>query len=112
MSLRLSLLFILSFFLIHRTSAQEFRYLIHLKDKNNSGFDISNPSGFLTEKSIQRRQKQHIAIDSADLPVSTVYTDSISTIPGLRILNKSRWFNLLLISVSDTALLQQVRSFS
>jgi len=111
--LRLSLpLLFLSFFLIRQTSAQDFKYLVHLKDKNNTGFDISNPSGFLTEKSIQRRQKQHIEIDSADLPVSTMYTDSISAIAGLRILNKSRWFNLLLISITDTALLQQVQAFS
>jgi hypothetical protein len=100
------------FFLFQQASAQEFKYLIHLKDKNNTGFNISDPSGFLSEKSILRRQKQHIAIDSTDLPVTTNYADSLSAIPTLRILNKSRWFNQLLISVTDTAVLQQVNSFS
>ncbi len=98
--------------MFQRVFAQEYKYLVHLKDKNNNGFNISNPSSFLSDKAIQRRTKQNIRIDSTDLPITAAYVDSLSTFPGLRIINKSRWFNQVLIGLSDTSVLQQVVQFS
>ena len=86
--------------------------MIHLKDKNNTGFSLSDPASFLSDRSIQRRTKQNIGIDSTDLPITAAYVDSLSTLPSLRILNKSRWFNQVLVSLSDTSVLQQVLQFS
>jgi serine protease AprX len=108
----LRLFLITLFFLFRQASAQDLKYLIHLKDKKNTGFNLSDPSAFLSEKSVQRRLKRHIAIDSTDLPVTGAYADSLQALPSLRILNKSRWFNQLLISITDTAVLQQVLAFS
>ncbi|HXB30933.1 MAG TPA: S8 family peptidase [Puia sp.] len=98
--------------MFQRVFAQEYKYLVHLKDKNNNGFSIANPASFLSDKSIQRRTKQNISIDSTDLPVTAAYIDSISSLHALRILNKSRWFNQVLIGLSDTSVLQQVMQFS
>jgi serine protease AprX len=99
-------------FLFQRIYAQEYKYLIHFKDKNNNGFSLSDPGAFLSYKSIQRRTKQNIKIDSTDLPITASYIDSLSMLPTLRILNKSRWFNQILISLSDTSVLQQVFQYS
>jgi serine protease AprX len=99
-------------FVFQRIYAQDYKYLIHLKDKNNNGFSLSDPDAFLSYKSIQRRFKQNIKIDSTDLPITAAYIDSLLTLPTLRILNKSRWFNQILISLSDTSVLQQVFQFS
>jgi serine protease AprX len=107
----LRLFFIILFFLFQHASAQEFKYLVRFKDKKNNGFDLSAPGSFLAEKSIQRRQKQHIGFDSTDLPLTQAYVDSISAVPSVHILNKSRWFNQLLISIPDTTLLQQITRF-
>jgi hypothetical protein len=106
------LIFILLFFLFQQVSAQEYKFLIRFKDKNKNGISLSDPASFLSAKSILRRQKQNIPVDSTDLPVSAIYADSILSIPSVRILNSSRWFNLVLISVPDSSVLQQVRSFS
>ena len=103
---------IILLFLFRQASAQDFKYLLHLKDKRNNGFSLSEPAAFLSEKAIQRRFKQHIKIDSTDLPITSTYVDSLLAIPTLRILNKSRWFNQLLISITDTAVLQNVQSLS
>jgi serine protease AprX len=98
--------------LFQRAYAQEYKYLVHLKDKNNNGFNISNPASFLSVKSIQRRTKQSIRIDSTDLPVTAAYVDSLSSLPSLQVLNKSRWFNQVLIGLTDTSVLQQILQFS
>ena len=105
-------LFIFLIFSIELVSAQEYKFLVQLKDKNNSGFSVSQPSAFLSGKAIQRRKKQNIPIDQTDLPVTEAYIDSLSAIQFLRVQNRSRWFNQVLISVPDTSILQKVRQFS
>jgi serine protease AprX len=77
----LRLFLITLFFLFRQASAQDLKYLIHLKDKKNTGFNLSDPSAFLSEKSVQRRLKRHIAIDSTDLPVTGAYADSLQALP-------------------------------
>lgn len=91
-----------------RIYAQEYKYLIHFTDKNNNGFSLSNPAVYLSNKSLERRTKQDIKIDSTDLPITPAYIDSLATVPFLRILNKSRWFNQVLISLTDTSVLGQI----
>jgi serine protease AprX len=98
--------------LSQQVSAQELRYLIHLRNKNNNGYNLSNPSSFLSEKSIGRRTRQNITIDSTDLPVTNAYIDTLLSVPSLRLINKSKWFNQLLIGISDTTGLQKIRAFS
>jgi hypothetical protein len=105
-------IFIFFLFFFQQSSAQEYKFLVHLTDKNNNGFSLSNPSAFLSAKSILRRQQQNIPLDSTDLPVTSAYVDSISSIPSVTVWSKSKWFNLVLISVPDTSILQQVRTLS
>ncbi len=105
-------IFILLLFFFQQVSAQEYKFLVRFRDKKNNGFSLSDPSSFLSAKSILRRQRQNIPIDSSDLPVSATYVDSLSSITSVKVLNRSRWFNLILISVSDTSVMQSVRALS
>ena len=110
--MRKKLFFILLIFSAQRLSAQEYKYLIHFKDKKNNGFSLSNPNLFLSEKSIHRRVSQGIAIDSTDLPLTQAYIDSLSLVPTVKIFNTSKWFNQILISVTDTNYLSVILHFS
>jgi serine protease AprX len=105
-------LLIIILFFAKQLQAQEFKYLIHFSDKNNNGFSLSDPQAFLSNKSIDRRAKQNIKIDSTDLPITSSYVDSLSGLPTIRILNHSKWFNQVLISLTDTTQLHQVVQFS
>jgi serine protease AprX len=91
--------------------AQNSRYTIQLKDKQGSAFSISQPASFLSAKSIQRRNRQKITIDATDLPVSAVYLDSISKVPGVVVINTSKWLNNILVQISDPAALAKINSF-
>jgi serine protease AprX len=104
--------FILLLYLFEHAAAQEYKFLIHFSDKNNNGYSLTNPSAFLSEKSIHRRLKQNIPVDSADLPVSSVYMDSLNTIPSLQILNRSKWFNQVLVTLSDSSAIMQIQKLS
>ncbi len=77
------------------------RYIITLKHKGNSPYTLSNPAAYLSPKAIERRTRYQIALDSADLPVTPAYLQQIAAIPGVTILNTSRWFNQVAVRIND-----------
>ena len=91
--------------------SQYTRYIIQLKDKKGTPHSLSNPSTYLSAKSIERRTRQKLTIDSTDLPVSAVYIDSIRSVASVSILNKSKWLNQVLISTSDANAITRINSF-
>lgn len=97
-------------FCIKETKAQFSKYIIVLKDKNNTSFSLNNPSAYLSAKAINRRNNQNIAIDSTDLPVNVVYLDSIRNAGAVTILNVSKWLNQVLIQTTDAAALAKIMS--
>lgn len=102
------------FFLLHIYAlgfSQNFiyKYRVSFKDKNNTIYSLSNPSAFLTNKAIARRTNQGIQINELDIPVNSWYIDSVKN-NGASIINQSRWFNSIIISMTDTSTLQQVRN--
>ena len=51
------------------TSTDTLKYRISLTDKAATTYSIQQPEEFLSRKSIDRRLRQKLAIDSTDLPV-------------------------------------------
>jgi serine protease AprX len=86
-------------------------YLVWLKDKEHSTHTLSHPETFLSERAIQRRIRQGIPFDYADLPVSSYYTDSLQKM-GIRIHTTSHWLNTVVIESYDTLLLDTLEHLS
>lgn len=82
--------------------AQKFQ-MIYLKDKANTNFSTNKPLEFLTQKAIDRRQKQNIKIGYRDLPVNPNYINEIRKLEP-NIWYASRWFNAVLIQTDDATL--------
>ncbi len=85
-------------------------YLVIFKDKNNSSFSVSEPSKFLSEKSIARRQKQNIGIKESDLPVNSNYINLVKEI-GVIVKSQSKWLNAITISTNDESKLLSIKEF-
>lgn len=81
--------------------AQTSRHIVYLSDKNNNSFSTGKPAEFLTEKSLQRRNKQNVSIHISDLPVSNKYKDSLAQLP-LKVLTSSKWLNAILVESADS----------
>jgi serine protease AprX len=81
--------------------AQNNRYLVLFKDKTGSPFSIGQPEQFLSNRSIQRRQRQQIAVTERDLPVNPNYVAQIKA-TGATVLYTSRWLNAALIQTDST----------
>lgn len=108
-----TILFVFSalFFITTNSQAQFTRYIVKLTDKGYNPFSINNPIQYLTQRSIDRRNRYNIAIDSTDLPVTARYIDSIKNAGAVTILNTSKWLNQVAIQTSDAAALVKINSF-
>lgn len=79
------------------------KYWVQFTDKAGTPYSVYQPQEYLSDKAIERRNRYGIDIDSTDLPVKQAYIDSVlRTGSGARLLNKSKWFNSISISVSDS----------
>lgn len=89
------------FLFFSESKAQNSRYIIRFRNKAVTTFSLGNPSSYLSQRAIDRRTRYAIAIDSTDLPVPVAYITQLKTVPGITILNVSRWLNAATISTTD-----------
>ena len=99
-------------FILNRTHAQLTRYIVNLKDKNGSPYSLSNPSAYLSQRSIDRRTRYGVAIDSSDLPVNPSYLGQIRSVPNISVLNVSKWLNAVTIQTSDANAIAIINGFA
>lgn len=88
--------------------AQYPKWVIQFTDKNNSPYSFNNPSAYLSQKAIDRRFKQHIAIDSTDLPVNPSYIEQVIAAGNVSFLSQSKWLNQVLIDCKDNATIDKI----
>ena len=88
------------------------RYLIRFKDKGSAPYTFNNPTQYLSQRAIDRRLRFSISIDSTDLPISPQYLQAIKDVPGVTILNASRWLNHVSVLVTDPQALTAINNFS
>ena len=89
------------FFQSLQTLAQDF-YWVAFTDKNNSEFSFSTPEKYLSQRAIERREKQNIPVDSLDLPVNSNYISEVVK-PGVEFVHASKWLNGITVkTVTDS----------
>ena len=93
------------------TANAQTQYLVKFRDKAFQTTTLSNPALYLSSRSIARRQRYNITLDSTDLPVTPSYLDSLKNIPGVTLLMASKWLNQVSIQTTDTAALARINSF-
>jgi len=91
-------------------SAQFSKHIIWLKNKGNNSYTLSNASSYLSARSIARRTRYSIQVDSTDLPVSPAYVAAIRAIPGVTLLNVSKWLNALCIQTTSPVALTTIQN--
>lgn len=90
----------------HRQKYKEgrgFIYRVYLSDKRQSTYSLAHPSRFLSRRSLDRRKRQHLPLDSTDLPVSPHYVKLMKS-EGVSVIGQSRWHNTLLVKMGDSAI--------
>jgi len=78
-------------------------YIVYFTDKKHNSYTTAAPENFLSEKSIDRRLRQHIPVTEEDLPVSNLYLDSLR-LEGIEVIYSSKWLNACLVQASPEQL--------
>ena len=89
------------------TPGDTLKYRISLKDKAATDYSLQKPEKYLSKKSIERRKKQGLKIDSTDLPVCKKYVDAIRR-KGVHILVTGKWENFVTVSCNDSVLIDEI----
>ena len=76
------------------------RYVVFFKYKPQQEFSLANPSKYLTNKAIQRREREKVGVDSLDLPVASFYLQGLRA-HSQEILYVSKWLNAAVV-VADS----------
>lgn len=79
-----------------------YMYRIHLRDKTGCGYSIANPLHFLSPKAMERRNRQHLGVDSTDLPVSKAYEQIIEQL-GCKVVSRSKWNNTVVAQTENAS---------
>jgi subtilisin family serine protease len=98
---------IIMLLLTYGLSAQEQKHVVFLKDKNNNPYTLTNPSAFLTQRSLDRRIKSAILLDIKDLPVTPSYVTQIAA-TGAVVVYSLKWFNAVVVNTNDPAVLSAI----
>ncbi|MCB0696998.1 MAG: S8 family peptidase [Chitinophagaceae bacterium] len=88
----------------------QYGFRVSFTDKGGTTQSLSSPLGFLSQRAIDRRATQGIAIDSTDLPVSPDYMDSVLTLTGAKLHLTSRWLNYTVILLTDSSKILTLQS--
>ena len=99
------LVFISAFLFFAGNIFSQNSYYVQFKDKNGTEFSLKQPQKFLSQKAIQRRANQGIALDSTDLPVSKKYLDLLKNYQA-EIVFTTKWLNGATILLYDNDTLQ------
>lgn len=102
---------ILFLFLVLTIDAQIYpdKYFVRFTDKNNSPYSVENPSEFLSQRAIERRQKQGISIEESDLPVNPAYIQGVANV-GAVIINPSKWLNGVSVYTNDPTVISAINA--
>lgn len=88
------ILFFLILFISCAINAQEDAW-IYFKDKPNASNFLNNPTSILSQRAIERRLNQNIALDVSDAPIETDYISNIKLVQGVTVLAQSKWLNAI-----------------
>ena len=94
-----NLYFIIVFILSFSGYSQEDAW-VYFNDKPNAATQLNTPLNFLTQRALDRRDNQGIALNENDVPIHQPYIDGITASNGITVMAKSKWLNCLHIQGS------------
>ena len=83
-----------------------YMFRLYLTDKKGTPGTLRYPEMYLSQKSLERRKRQHLSVDSTDLPLSAYYLKQIRMM-GATVMCQSKWNNTVVVRTADSAMVSQ-----
>ncbi|KLT68255.1 MULTISPECIES: S8 family serine peptidase [unclassified Flavobacterium] len=74
---------------------------VYFNAKPNAQFYLDNPLQMLSQRALDRRTNQNIALSSTDVPVETTFVTQVKQSTGITVMAQSKWLNALHIRGSQ-----------
>ena len=87
--------------------AQQYFYFVNFKDKPNFKTQLYQPASYISERAINRRTRNRVALHVNDVPPDSAYMAQLANLP-LVIYGKSRWLNGALVLMNHKDIATQV----
>lgn len=94
-------LLLLIVLLIFNSAVSQEDAWVYFTNKPNASTFLANPLSMLSQRALDRRTAQNIAIDITDVPVHQPYIDQIAAATGITVMAKSKWLNAIHIRGSQ-----------
>ncbi|MGV1013136.1 MAG: S8 family serine peptidase [Flavobacterium sp.] len=104
------LLLILAFLVTYISFSQQDAW-VYFNDKPNAAAFFSNPLSELSQRALDRRTAQNIALVINDAPIEAAYISQITAATGITVKARSKWLNCLHVRGSYTDI-QALLAFS
>lgn len=76
-------------------------YRLKLTDKEGTPYSLERPLEYLSQKALDRRKRQGLAVDSTDLPLPPQYIRQICSAKGVEMVCMSKWNQTVVVRVAD-----------
>lgn len=80
-------------------------FLVQLTDKtwgDSYPFSLEEPEAYLSDRSLARRAKQGLPMDSLDLPVSPDIVQALNALPDWQVIHASKWMSSVTLAARDS----------
>lgn len=103
-------LFVIAFLFLGYFGYSQEDAWVFFNDKPDAAAQLNTPLNFLTQRALDRRELQGIALVENDVPIYQPYIDGITAANGIVVMAKSKWLNCLHIqgSIEDISALAQL----
>lgn len=76
------------------------KYLVKFTDKDQSPYNLTQPEEYLSQRAINRRNKQGILMDITDIPIDTGYIQGVVGC-GVKVIIQVKWSNGIIIEADS-----------
>ncbi len=95
-----STVFLITFLLVQSIFSQEHAW-VYFDHKQDVTTYLANPLTMLTQRSLDRRIAQGIALDETDVPITQTYVDQVENSTGITVKATSKWMNAVHVLGSE-----------
>jgi len=96
--------FTLLILLLYNVSFSQEDAWVYFSDKPNAQTFLNNPLSMLSQRALDRRTAQGIALDIKDAPIYQPYIDQVTATAGITVMAKSKWMNVLHVRGTQQAI--------
>lgn len=87
------------------------KYLVRFTDKDQSPYSLAQPEEFLSQRALDRRSKQGIAVDITDIPINSTYIQGVIDNGGGLVI-QVKWINAIIIETESQTVLDAISALA